>query len=236
MPMADDAVAGDAVTDIATPGALHDAIAALQAQGAPRREPVRFHAVAALARRSQAQTGAVRQLLEVRLSTVLADLQQRLAAAPAAPAPTAATMAAGRVAPQRQPGPLALLVQQAGRPAAAGTQPELRAVQQFGSTWARLRVDQHLVRAQAQQPENAGPLNSQRLALQTLQTLRGLSPAYLQRFMAHADALLWLEQAASAAPAAPAPNGSGAPGAPLAAGTPRSGAPRSRRAARKAAP
>jgi len=74
-------------------------------------------------------------------------------------------------------------------------------VRRFSHTWARLRVDQQLARALARQPDNAGPLNSQRLMLQTLQRLRQLSPAYLQRFMAHADALLWLEDRGGDGPA-----------------------------------
>ena len=165
------------------------AIAALRAQGAQQREPLRFHFITALARRSTAQAGALRQRLDARLAQALAELQQRLAASEPAPA-----AAAGPAAP----GPLAALLRQAGSagPATPATSaaPELKAVQQFGNTWARLRVDQQLQTAQARQPDNAGPLNSQRLMLQTLQQLRGLSPAYLQRFMAHADALLWLEQ------------------------------------------
>lgn len=167
------------------PGAT---IAALRAQGAQQREPLRFHFIAALARRSATRSGALRQQLDGRLATALAELQQRLAEA--GPPPAAA---AGPAAP----GPLAALLRQAGNAGPATTAsaaPELKAVQQFGSTWARLRVDQQLQRAQARQPDNAGPLNSQRLMLQTLQQLRSLSPAYLQRFMAHADALLWLEQ------------------------------------------
>jgi len=96
--------------------------------------------------------------------------------------------------------PLAALLRQLGTDAA--TPPgELRAVRQFSATWARLRVEQQLARALARQPDNAGPLNSQRLMLQALQRLAQLSPAYLQRFMAHADALLWLEDQAGAAAA-----------------------------------
>jgi len=198
-------------------------IAALQAQGAMQREPLRWLAAQALQRRSQAHAGALRQRLDASLAARLADLQQRLAAAPTpATAPAAAHHAPG-------PGPLALLLQHSGTATRPGAPPELRAVQQFGGTWARLRVDQQLARAQLRQPENAGPLNSQRLALQTLQALRNLSPAYLQRFMAHAEALLWLEQAATSN--APPAAGKGRRGA---AATAAAALPR--RPARKAAP
>jgi hypothetical protein len=47
----------------------------------------------------------------------------------------------------------------------------------------------------AQVPENAGPLNSDRLVLRVLQTLREVSPAYLNRYVAYLDALMWLDQA-----------------------------------------
>lgn len=173
-------------------------LAALRAQGAQLREPVRLHFATALARRTAAHTGALRQLLDTRLAAALADLQQRLAQPTAAPAASPAAAV---------PGALARLLRDHGAhsPAAAAAPPgELQAVRQFASTWARLRVDQQLQRSQARQPENAGPLNSQRLVLQTLQQLRHLSPDYLQHFMAHADALLWLDHSAGVA-AAPAP-------------------------------
>ena len=175
-----------AARPVAEPAAPDDTIGAallvLQARGVDRRDPVRWHFVAALHRRAAGQQGALRQQLDQRLAQALADLQQRHAAQPAAAATPAAP----------HPGPLATLLQQLGS-GVAMPPAELQAVRRFSHTWARLRVDQQLARALAHQPDNAGPLNSQRLMLQTLQRLRQLSPAYLQRFMAHADALLWLE-------------------------------------------
>jgi len=163
------------------------ALQALQARGVDRRDPVRWHFVAALQRRTAQQQGPLRQQLDLRLARALADLQQRHGndAPPPPPAPLRSS-------------PLAALLQQLG--SGVATPPtELQAVRRFSHTWARLRVDQQLARALARQPDNAGPLNSQRLMLQTLQRLRQLSPAYLQRFMAHADALLWLEDRSTAA-------------------------------------
>ena len=49
--------------------------------------------------------------------------------------------------------------------------------------------------SQDQAPENPGPLNSHLLVLRTLRRMRDLAPAYLERFMAHAQALMWLDQA-----------------------------------------
>lgn len=74
---------------------------------------------------------------------------------------------------------------------------ELKALRYFRSTWSRLSVDRQLTRAFAQAPENAGPLNSHFLVLQTLRQLRDVSPGYLEQFMSYVDALLWLEQADS---------------------------------------
>ena len=72
---------------------------------------------------------------------------------------------------------------------------ELKSIAYFRDTWVKLRVDRQLAQAFAQAPENAGPLNSHRLMLQALQSMREASPDYLARFMAWAEALLWLEQA-----------------------------------------
>ena len=79
--------------------------------------------------------------------------------------------------------------------AAGGPPAELKAVRYFRSSWSRLSVDQQLTRSRARVPENAGPLNSQRLVLRSLQLMRDVSPAYLSRFMSYVDALLWLDQA-----------------------------------------
>ncbi|WP_265949139.1 DUF2894 domain-containing protein [Dechloromonas sp. A34] len=71
---------------------------------------------------------------------------------------------------------------------------ELKALSYFRSTWSQLSVDQQLTQALAQVPDNAGPLNSHRLALQSLKLMRDVSPDYLKRFMSYVDALFWLDQ------------------------------------------
>jgi len=78
---------------------------------------------------------------------------------------------------------------------AAETAPrtELKTLQRFRDTWSKLSVDQRLARSLAKSPESAGPLNSHALVLRSLQLMRDLSPEYLHRFMAHLDALLWLD-------------------------------------------
>jgi hypothetical protein len=72
---------------------------------------------------------------------------------------------------------------------------ELRSVQAFRETWSRIATEDEVTEAVQRGPENAGPLNSHMLVLRTLGLMQALSPDYLRRFVAHADALLWLEQA-----------------------------------------
>jgi len=78
-------------------------------------------------------------------------------------------------------------------------------VQQFRSTWTRLSADQRLTQALAKVPDNAGPLNSQRLLHRSLALMRDLSPDYLERFVSYVDALLWLDEAAGSSAPRPAP-------------------------------
>jgi hypothetical protein len=85
----------------------------------------------------------------------------------------------------------------------AGRLSELKTMHRFRSTWSRLSVDQRMHRAQAKLPGNAGPLNSQVLALRALQLMREISPKYLDRFMSYLDALVWLERAEDAGLSAP---------------------------------
>lgn len=80
-------------------------------------------------------------------------------------------------------------------PAAGGPWPELRSAQRFRETWERLGAERQVQQAQARAPQNAGPLNPQRLMLETLARMGELSPHYLRRFIAHTETLMWLEQA-----------------------------------------
>lgn len=72
---------------------------------------------------------------------------------------------------------------------------ELKTVQRFRDTWTRLRVVDQLARSQQQVPDNPGPLNSHLLVLRTLGRMQALSPAYLDRFIAHVETLMWLDGA-----------------------------------------
>ena len=207
-------------------------IDALRARGADRLDPVRFRFIEALARRSAAERGDTRRVLDARLATLLEEYTARFdqtqtragetLARTAAQFPDAADRLeaiyrAGNFRELRQfiaslqdryrarplPDLLAHIQQHAqDLPAnGAGETPrprgELKALAYFRNTWSRLNVEQQLARALAQAPENAGPLNSHLLVLQSLKLMRDISPEYLRRFMAYADAMLWLDQADS---------------------------------------
>jgi hypothetical protein len=202
------AESGQAGAAAATPGQGSEPgtiIAALREQGAERFDPVRFRFIEALARRTGAQRGAAREILEARLAKALADYGSRF------------EQAAGKsdrlVAEEQMPGgsPLADLLALIGQPAPedregsldkigmrqAEAPGELKSMRYFRSTWSKLSVDKQLAQALEKAPENAGPLNSHHLVLQSLQQMRDISPDYLKRFMSYVDALFWLDQADS---------------------------------------
>jgi Protein of unknown function (DUF2894) len=74
-------------------------------------------------------------------------------------------------------------------------QEELRAARRFQSAMVRQNADKVVTQALAEIPEACGPLNPQRLATRSLQTMRDLSPHYLSRFVSYIDTLFWLENA-----------------------------------------
>jgi hypothetical protein len=110
------------------------------------------------------------------------------------PAPVAAAVA-GAVPPPVVP---AVAVVPPSTLATPPTLPALKSVQRHQGTWARLSAERRLARSLAEVPAGSGPLNSQWLLQRALQRLQALSPAYLQHFVAQADALLWLERASGA--------------------------------------
>lgn len=71
---------------------------------------------------------------------------------------------------------------------------DLNPLRLFRKTLAALNSDRLVSLAVKERPENAGPLNSQMLATQSLFIMRRLSPNYLNRFISYIDTLLWLEQ------------------------------------------
>jgi hypothetical protein len=200
--------------------AAFNAQAALQAlaeRGAPVHDALRWHHLQALQRRAAALTGAARQLVDERLAAQAAASAQALDAWEAQQA----------LAAQREPvsqghtGPLAALSAHLATLAAqqpAAPRPEPKALRQFRGQWTQLHVEQRLARVLAQVPRQAGPLNSQGLVVRAIEQLRALSPAYLQQFILHADALMGLEALLQAAAVAPgtAASPSAAPARPTA--------------------
>ena len=154
-------------------------------------EAVRAHYRAALARRMPTAPEAVQR----RLMVTLASLPPAEAAADE-PSPVERALR-----PRSKPPltPLAQLNQHIGqRTRPAGTaRPELRSAQAFHDSWARLCAEDEVAQAVQRGPEAAGPLNSHMLVLRTLGLLTELSPDYLRRFMAHTEALLWLDDASA---------------------------------------
>ena len=173
---------------------------ALRARGAAGMDPVRFRFIEAMARRAELQQGAARDLLRTRLAALLAGYAgqvdpssgaQQGVPSPAVPGPlaalTALTAQLDRHAASRAPARTTL-------PALAAPA-EPPALAYMRSTWSRLSAQRRLARSLEQLPENAGPLNSQRLVHRALSLMHDASPEYLRRFMAHAEVLMWLEQA-----------------------------------------
>lgn len=173
-------------------------LAALHAAGAAQRDPLGWHHAEALARRSQQHSGATRELLEARLSRLLDALTQRLPATQDAQGSHDSHPTAG---PTPGPSALAQLLQDR-QVSPAGRSAERVRVQQFREQLQQIRVHRQVRQAIAQAPQNAGPINSHMLVLRALGLMRDISPAYLQRFMAHVDTLLCLEEATRAKPPA----------------------------------
>jgi hypothetical protein len=173
-------------------------LAAWRERGAHRRDPVRFRLIEAMARRTAGHRGEARRLLDARLA-VLIDAYGRVLDEAPAPAVDAAPSARSglaelldhiaRHAPAPEvaaPGAIPL--------SASASGPELKGVRFFNRTWTRLRAERRITQSLARVPENAGPLNSHQLVHRALVLMHELSPDYLNRFMAHVDGLLWLEQ------------------------------------------
>lgn len=155
----------------------------------PGADTVRQRHIDALQRRAAQHQGLARQVIEARLR----QLQTApVIARPARPAAESTVPAGHRALSD-------LLAHIARHTAPAG---ELKAVHDYRGTWVRLGMEQRLRQTGAQVPDNAGPLNTQRLLHQALTLMRRASPAYLQHFMGYAESLLALD-ALSQPPAVP---------------------------------
>jgi hypothetical protein len=184
----------------------------LRAEGLQRHNPARFHYLEVLALRLPSQPATVQQVLAQRLEQAVATYaREARCAAAAAAAPGAGTHpATGAQSPLAQLNH-ELRARASAEPHAAATDPlhasagvhlpDMKSVRQFSEVWSKISAEQQVVQALHRGPENAGPLNSHKLVLRTLSLMRSLSPDYLRRFMSQMDALLWLDQAGTRAPA-----------------------------------
>lgn len=72
---------------------------------------------------------------------------------------------------------------------------ELKSAKLYRTSLAKRNAHKLVTKIIDNAPENPGPLNPQTLVTRSLSTMRELSPEYLNRFVAYANTLLWLEQA-----------------------------------------
>lgn len=187
------------------------ALASLQASGAAQRDPIGFQHMVLMAQRLQAQPGAVQRILAGRLREALARAAARATeaeptSAPATPSPLAELHRHILAVSGGGPAPTAATAAARSTPSATptGLPPELKSLDRFRGTWAKVAADAQVDKALARAPDNAGPLNSHLLVLRSLAALRELSPEHLHGVLAQLDALLWLEQATHKPTASPA--------------------------------
>ncbi len=72
---------------------------------------------------------------------------------------------------------------------------EHSAIHYFREALVKRNADKLVTKLINEIPKDAGPLNPQKLIVQSLASMRDLSPHYLNRFVAYIDTLLWLEKA-----------------------------------------
>lgn len=152
----------------------------------PATRSMREHRVAALERRIAGHDGDLRKRLDARLQALIDG------AAAAAPRADSASLTARDAAPQ--PGPLGALAADIAARSRSTTYPELEALGQFRALWSKLGAEHRFRESMQQDTEDAGPLNSGRLAHRMLQTAHGLSPGYVQHLLDYIDTLSWMAQ------------------------------------------
>lgn len=172
---------------------------ALREQGAHLHDPVRFRYLEALAARLPSQAASVQSLLAARfdaavaayrLSQLQAGASATVQAAPATAAARSPLAQLNKHIAQAHQGPAgeALLAGDTGHAS------DMKSVRRFAEVWSKIATQQQLAQALTRGPAHAGPLNSHNLMLRAMSLMHGLSPDYLRRFLAQADALLWLDQ------------------------------------------
>jgi hypothetical protein len=167
---------------------------ALRAAGAARVDAVGWHYIETLASRTQAQSGPARLLLQAKLQEAIQRFETRMGKNQ-----TDTVQAYSRLVPS----PMATLLQdirqknasQVSGQTTGSQEAENPRIQAFKKQLNKISVQKQVTQAMAQAPQNAGPINSHMLVLRSLGLMRDISPDYLNRFMAHVDTLLYLEEA-----------------------------------------
>lgn len=164
---------------------------ALRAKGVARADPIGWHYIESLAKRTQTHSGLARSLLEKKLHETLQLHEARMN--------TSSMPQAAPSAADASPSPLATLLQEMGHkgPPATSEQAAARQVinpriEQFRKQLNKISVQKQVTQALAQAPQNPGPINSHMLVLRSIGLMRDLSPDYLHRFMGYVDTLLLL--------------------------------------------
>ncbi len=73
--------------------------------------------------------------------------------------------------------------------------PELKAMRYLRTALTEFGAQRRVLQASREIHDESGPLNPQKLVTDSLHLMGQLSPAYLERFIAYADTLLWLDAA-----------------------------------------
>ncbi len=76
--------------------------------------------------------------------------------------------------------------------------PELKAMRYLRTALTEFGAQRRVLQASREIHDESGPLNPQKLVTDSLHLMGQLSPAYLERFIAYADTLLWLDAAGKA--------------------------------------
>ncbi|CAM2154357.1 DUF2894 family protein [Pararobbsia alpina] len=178
--------------------------------GADQLDPVRFRVIDALDRRAATYQGASRDVLDRKLAAWVERYRQDLEhhAVESAPAVDSARSALSdlmaHIATQTRSTP------QAPSPSRTNTasdiprsaittnavQPEVEVLDYFREVWEKLNSENQWRQFSTQVPENAGPLNTEKLMLRTLSLMRDVSPEYARQFLAYVNALSWMDRVA----------------------------------------
>ncbi|SAK44919.1 hypothetical protein AWB79_00900 [Caballeronia hypogeia] len=168
------------MTDAARARARLDA---WRANGDDRANPVSFHLIDGLEKRTSAYDGEARRMLDERLAQLLDAYERDIELA-----------ASKRVVEKSARGPLAMLVEDIAKASSVHEATHAELLEYFRAVWSKVSAEKQLRDSFAQVPKNAGPLNSSSLVHRSLSLMREVSPEYLQQFLAYIDALSWMEE------------------------------------------